>query len=180
MGHPNHWNPGFGYFLAAWVAKRDMLVIGYALEHSPWTLAFPFFPSVFHRAWSSWIIAWKWPEKKMHVLSSAALTVSSSPGSLAALSLPASADGFTLSPSPSYHKNILQPQTGREKWAAATWPRGAVPPPDGVKHSLPFPFLWMYSRSRDCGEWLEVIKRWDCTAWVLLFPHLKLKSGLWL
>lgn len=42
-----------------------------------------------------------------------------------------------------------------------------------------FCFLWMYSRSRDCGEWLEVIKHCDCTAWALLFPHLNLKSGLW-
>lgn len=89
--------------------------------------------------------------EKMPVLSSAAhvFTGSSSPGSLAALlCLLASADGFPFFPSPSCHKNLFQPQMGREKWGAGTWPRGVVSPPDGVEHSLPFPFLWMYSRKQ--------------------------------
>jgi len=86
--------------------------------------------------------------RETHVLSTApsVLTGSPSPGSLAALCHPMSANAFPLFPSPSCHKNILQPQTGREKWAAATRLRGA---PDGVKHSLPVPFPWVHSTSRD-------------------------------
>ena len=60
--------------------------------------------------------------REVHVLATTAnvLTGSSSPGSLAALCFSVSANAFPLFPSWSCHKNILQPQTGREMSSAYT------------------------------------------------------------
>lgn len=47
------------FWLHGWQWEGAMLVsmTRYAPAHSAWTLAFPFVPSVFHRACSSWITA---------------------------------------------------------------------------------------------------------------------------